>query len=53
MIVRKATTARAVADIYDTCNRLFDRTDCFYTKQEVEKKLQEKNNKKIGDQKNV
>lgn len=47
MIVRKKVDANTLLNIYETCNRLFDSKDCFYTKQELKEKMQDKETIKI------
>lgn len=44
MIIRGVMSKEKLLNIYDTCNRIFDKSDCFYTEQELEKKKQEKQN---------
>lgn len=43
MIIRKKIDANTLLNIYDTCNRVFDSKDCFYTEQELSQKMQDKN----------
>ena len=44
MVIRGELDNQTLLNIYDTCNRIFDKSDCFYTEQELEKKKQEKGN---------
>ena len=44
MIIRKKVDANTLLNIYDTCNRIFDSKECFYTEQELNKKIKNKRN---------
>ena len=48
MVIRGKVDKQTLLNIYDTCNRIFDKSDCFYTKQELEKMKQEQKNNFIG-----
>ena len=52
MVIRGEVDNQTLLNIYDTCNRIFDKSDLFYTKQELEKKKQENGNIFINKEKN-
>lgn len=52
MVIRGKVDNQTLLNIYDTCNRIFDKSDCFYTEQELEEKKQEKGNIFIGKENN-
>ena len=53
MVIRGEVDNQTLLNIYDTCNRIFDKSDCFYTEQELENLKQDKKNIFIkGDKKN-
>ena len=48
MVVRGEINGDKLANIYDTCNRLFKgKRECFYTSEELERKKQDEKTKKI------
>ena len=43
MVIRGKVDKQTLLNIYDTCNRIFDKRSCFYTEQQLEKMKQEQN----------
>lgn len=52
MVIRGKVDKQKLLNIYDTCNRIFNKSDCFYTEQELEEKKQDEKNIFIGVTKN-
>lgn len=48
MVIRGKVDKQKLLNIYDTCNRIFNESNCFYTKQQLEDLKQKQNYNFIG-----